>query len=208
MSSVTSWIRRRFDSTESDNEIPESPEPIDELHEVQDKCEQAPNSNTISYETETEPKRSLKVKSHWQRAVRKLSANSSGYGSGNDHSPSISTSGSRVSMEKPAWLLKQQALCQPRSRHMSINVDQVTSQNLDFENDFLGVYRVSQQIRFFFRQIDGEFALRIFFAGFFFQNQNQNLMGHPVNHYSAGFSSFSYHYFLMSPQRDVLKRLY
>jgi len=124
MSSVTSWIRRRFDSTESDNEIPESPEPIDELHEVQDKCEQAPNSNTISYETETEPKRSLKVKSHWQRAVRKLSANSSGYGSGNDHSPSISTSGSRVSMEKPAWLLKQQALCQPRSRHMSINVDQ------------------------------------------------------------------------------------
>ena len=138
MSSVTSWIRRRFDSTESDNEIPESPEPIDELHEVQDKCEQAPNSNTISYETETEPKRSLKVKSHWQRAVRKLSANSSGYGSGNDHSPSISTSGSRVSMEKPAWLLKQQALCQPRSRHMSINVDQVTSQNLDFENDFWG----------------------------------------------------------------------
>ena len=26
-------------------------------------------------------------------------------------------------MEKPAWLLKQQQLCQPRSRHMSINED-------------------------------------------------------------------------------------
>ena len=122
MSSVTSWIRRSFDSTESDD-IPESLEPIDEMEK---SCE--PPSNTISYETETEPKRSLKVKTHWQRAVRKLSANSSGYGSGNDHSPSISTSGSRVSMEKPAWLLKQQAMCQPRSRHMSINVDQVFEQ--------------------------------------------------------------------------------
>ena len=120
MSSVTSWIRRRFDSTESDD-IPESPEPVDGAAEMNHEI-----PSNISYETETETsKKSLKVKTHWQRAVRKLSANSSGYGSGNDQSPSISTSGSRVSMEKPAWLLKQQMLCQPRSRHMSINVDQV-----------------------------------------------------------------------------------
>ena len=123
MSSVTSWIRKRFDSTESDD-IPESPEPVD--NNGVDNPMTGPSN--ISYETETEPRKSsLKVKTHWQRAVRKLSANSSGYGSGNDHSPSMSTSGSRVSMEKPAWLLKQQVLCQPRSRHMSINVDQVFS---------------------------------------------------------------------------------
>ena len=121
MASVTSWIRRRFDSTESDD-IPESPEPVDGASEPHTEI----NPSNISYETETETsKKSLKVKTHWQRAVRKLSANSSGYGSGTDQSPSISTSGSRVSMEKPAWLLKQQMLCQPRSRHMSINVDQV-----------------------------------------------------------------------------------
>ena len=116
--SVSSWIRKRFDSSESDHNgqpIPESPEP-------QESSEGSSNKVTsLSYETETEKtsRGITKVKSQWQRAVRKLSANSSGYGSSNDPSPS----GSRTSIEKPAWALKQHHHYQPRSRHLSINVD-------------------------------------------------------------------------------------
>ena len=125
--SVSSWIRKRFDSSESDHNgqpIPESPEP-------QESSEGGGGSNNINkvtslcYETETEKNNTrgiTKVKSQWQRAVRKLSANSSGYGSSNDPSPS----GSRTSIEKPAWALKHQRQhhdYQPRSRHLSINVD-------------------------------------------------------------------------------------
>ena len=116
---MTSWIRRRFDSTESDD-IPESPEPVE-------NCSGNDQKSSFTMESEIEPKKSgvTKVKTQWQRAVRKLSVNSSGYGSASpsEPSPSISLSGSRASMEKPAWLLKQHANCQPRSRHMSINVD-------------------------------------------------------------------------------------
>lgn len=118
---MTSWIRRRFDSAESDD-IPESPEPND------DGTVMASDVKTsLCFESETDgnvKSRVTKVKTQWQRAVRKLSVNSSGYGSAsNEPSPAISLSGSRASMEKPAWLLKQQQLCQPRSRHMSINAD-------------------------------------------------------------------------------------
>ena len=117
--SVSSWIRKRFDSTESDHNgqpIPESPEP----QETTNADGSNKDTNLCTYETETETKSKgvAKVKTQWQRAVRKLSANSSGYGS-NDPSPS----GSRTSIEKPAWALKQHY--QPRSRHMSINVDNV-----------------------------------------------------------------------------------
>jgi hypothetical protein len=118
--SVSSWIRKRFDSSESDHNgqpIPESPEP--------QECSSEGGSNKVTslcYETETEKKTRgiTTVKSQWQRAVRKLSANSSGYGSSNDPSPS----GSRTSIEKPSWALKQRHHdYQPRSRHLSINVD-------------------------------------------------------------------------------------
>ena len=124
--SVSSWIRKRFDSSESDQNgeqqsIPESPEP-QELVASENVVGNSNNkvSANICYETETENKTKAgvaKVKTQWQRAVRKLSANSSGYGS-NDPSPS----GSRTSIEKPAWVLKHHQY-QPRSRHMSINVD-------------------------------------------------------------------------------------
>ena len=115
---MTSWIRRRFDSAESDD-IPESPEESDSHPEnlpvMQSKCH---------YESEISKSKVTKVKTQWQKAVRKLSLNSSGYGSASgDASPAISGSGSRVSMEKPAWILRQQLNCQPRSRHMSINGD-------------------------------------------------------------------------------------
>ena len=126
---MTSWIRRRFDSAESDD-IPESPEPTVQNDKNNHNC----SSTEIVIESETDVKTNggqnggsrgvTKVKTQWQRAVRKLSVNSSGYGSAtSEPSPSISLSGSRASMEKPAWLLKQHASCQPRSRHLSINVD-------------------------------------------------------------------------------------
>ena len=126
--SVSSWIRKRFDSAESDGQpIPESPEPVDNESEngsSSGRNSKSPNNLSMvcsfENETETRSKGVAKVKSQWQRAVRKLSANSSGYGSGsNDPSPS----GSRISIEKPGWALKQ-GHYQPRSRHMSINVDQ------------------------------------------------------------------------------------
>jgi len=129
---MTSWIRRRFDSAESDD-IPESPEPVS--GQDAEKPNNHNHSTEIVIESETDNTKTngghhgstrgvTKVKTQWQRAVRKLSVNSSGYGSASSEpSPSISLSGSRASMEKPAWLLKQHASCQPRSRHLSINVD-------------------------------------------------------------------------------------
>lgn len=132
---MSSWMRKRFDSAESENGG----------HSV--NCESPANSpagdsevingvnkTSLSYETETTaalsppgvPKGGVaKVKTQWQKAVRKLSVNSSGYSSSsNDPSPCISTSGSRTSMEKPGWVLRQQQNhYQPRSRHLSINAE-------------------------------------------------------------------------------------
>ena len=135
MSAMTSWIRRRFDSAESDD-IPESPEPIPDADQQTSSLDVVNKTTSLCFESETDMKSNAnggggqqnrgvtKVKTQWQRAVRKLSVNSSGYGSASSEpSPSISLSGSRASMEKPAWLLKQHASCQPRSRHLSINVD-------------------------------------------------------------------------------------
>lgn len=133
MSAMTSWIRRRFDSAESDD-IPESPEPASSVQDAE-KTNNHNHSTEIVIESETDNTKTngghhgstrgvTKVKTQWQRAVRKLSVNSSGYGSASSEpSPCISLSGSRASMEKPAWLLKQHASCQPRSRHLSINID-------------------------------------------------------------------------------------
>ena len=124
MSGMTSWIRKRFDSQESSDGIPESPEPVENPGKSGDI--NPVKYTSINVECETESVRTsskVKIKSQWQRAVRKLSVNSSGYGSACEPSPSISQSGSRTSMEKPAWLLRQAQSCQPRSRHMSINVD-------------------------------------------------------------------------------------
>lgn len=130
---MTSWIRRRFDSAESDD-IPESPEPASSVQDAE-KTNNHNHSTEIVIESETDNTKTngghhgstrgvTKVKTQWQRAVRKLSVNSSGYGSASSEpSPCISLSGSRASMEKPAWLLKQHASCQPRSRHLSINID-------------------------------------------------------------------------------------
>lgn len=94
---MTSWIRKRFDSAESDD-IPESPQETEHFSSQKAQC---------TFESEQQKSRVTKVKTQWQKAVRKLSVNSSGYGSGTEPSPSISLSGSRSSMEKPAWLLKQ-----------------------------------------------------------------------------------------------------
>jgi hypothetical protein len=139
MSVVSSWIRKRFDSQESENgncetasnDNSQSPEPGGGGGRGGGGGESSRGVKTtsLSFESETDSAKAsggskgvAKVMTQWQKAVRKLSVNSSGYNSGSgDPSPSPSTSASRTSMEKPSWALRQQY--QPRSRHLSINVD-------------------------------------------------------------------------------------
>ena len=169
MASMPSWIRRRFDSTESDSGAANCEEAPEEAMEASRKstsrsltpemlssasegtCGGSASSSgrrlrttSLSYESETNGRESsgssfggskkvgTKVKTQWQKAVRKLSINSSGYSSSassqtGETSPGglISNTSSRTSMEKPGWALKQSASggYQPRSRHLSINTD-------------------------------------------------------------------------------------
>ncbi len=149
---MPNWIRKRFDSTESDSGAANCEDPPEDGLEAAAASASSGGSRraltpeatgttttttgrfrttSLSYESETSSssnsskKVGSKVKSQWQKAVRKLSINSSGYSSSSS-SQAGSLESSRTSMEKPGWALKQQNsnnYYQPRSRHLSINAD-------------------------------------------------------------------------------------